>query len=1213
MKHLLLGAVLMSGLAASAQDSIQARIVLIGDAGQLTLGKQPVVNAVRNIVPMDDKTIVLYLGDNLYKTGLPDETLPTYEIAKAPLDSQIHISGLNNTTPIYFLPGNHDWANGSRTGHESILRVQNYIDLLSNQYVTMLPRDGCPGPVEVEVNDDVLLVMMDSQWWLHEYDKPGIESDCPYKSKEEVLLQLDEIFSKNSSKLIIFGVHHPFKSYGPHGGYFTFKQHVFPFTDWKPNLYIPLPVLGSVYPLTRAVFGTIQDIKHPFYQEMIGEVGNVMKGYTNIIHVSGHEHALQHIVDSSQHYLVSGSGSKSTRVSKGRNSKYASSDNGFAVLNITKDKKVYASFYTVTDSVSNPYNAYLMEFSKVPIEAEDTLRQVEYAFEDSVVISASDKFKEWSGLKRVILGSNYRKVWNTPIALKVFNIRKEKGGLTIKSLGGGKQTKSLRLEDANGKEWTLRTVEKDPEKALPPHLRGTIAQGIVEDMISASHPYAPLVVADLAQAAGIIAAKPEFFFVPDDPALGYYRPLFANRVCMLEDRDPTVTSGDQDDSDGTGKIINKMLEDNEHHVDQQQVLNARLLDMLIGDFDRHNDQWKWGKGDTGKGKLYYPIPRDRDQAFFKSNGLLVKFLSQQIMPFLEGFDRDFESMKGVNYVAKDFDRFFLNGLNEEDWKKAVTVFTGNLTDSVLRNAATKLPREISAFSSDKIADILISRREELKKDAMEYYRILSRSVTVTGSNKRELFHLKKADNGLHLTTYKLTAESDTGAVMFNRTFDQKHTRELIIFGFNEADKFVVDDDVDSRIKVRFIGGKGNDTFDLGGNVRKFLYDLRQEDNKVLKSRRTNLEYGNNVDVIRYEFKGFEYNYFQFPQFRIGYNPEDGLLAGVGFTARTFGFRKEPYATNQKFTTLFAPMREAYQANYRGTFNQVISKGDLILNADFVNPTLNNFFGLGNSTKFEKDSSLSYYRTRYKYFEVDALIRKRFNDILHFSLGPTYYHYWNRFENNKDRILADPMVIGADSASIYGRKQYLGARSKLDIRYINNELNPTRGITWFTDFLVAKGMNDNSDDISRITSDMTIYAAVAEPSRINAILRFGVGHIFSRNFEYFQAMNLGANNYLRGFRKNRFSGRSMAYGSAELRYKLFTSRSYVFPGDVGLVGFYDIGRVWLEKESSRKWHSAYGGGIYYVPYRLLAITATVGFSEEESLFNLSIGTRFNLTF
>ena len=133
----------------ASNDSVQATIVLIGDAGQLTNGRQPVVDAVRKTVAMNAKTTVIYLGDNLYKTGLPDNALPTYDIAKAPLDSQILIAG-KAPVNVFFIPGNHDWANGSRIGFQSILRVQNYIDVLGNQYVRQLPRNGCPGPVEIK-------------------------------------------------------------------------------------------------------------------------------------------------------------------------------------------------------------------------------------------------------------------------------------------------------------------------------------------------------------------------------------------------------------------------------------------------------------------------------------------------------------------------------------------------------------------------------------------------------------------------------------------------------------------------------------------------------------------------------------------------------------------------------------------------------------------------------------------------------------------------------------------------------------------------------------------------------------------------------------------------------------------------------------------------------------------------------------------------------
>ncbi|MEJ7610990.1 MAG: metallophosphoesterase [Ferruginibacter sp.] len=680
------------------EDSITATIVLVGDAGQLTNGRQPVVDGVRKTVAMDKKTTVIYLGDNLYKTGLPDDALPNYQIAKAPLDSQIHIAG-KAPVNVFFIPGNHDWANGGANGYTSVLRVQNYIDILGNKYVRQLPRDGCPGPEEIKVNEDVTMILVDSQWWLHLGEKPGVESDCPYKTEAEVLTQLDDILSRNDSKLVIFATHHPPRSYGPHGGYFTIKQHIFPFTDINPKFYFPLPIIGSAYPLTRAVFGTSQDLKHPEYQSMINAFQGVVKGHPNVIFVSGHEHTLQLIRDSSYHYIVSGSGSKSSRVSKSRNTLFASSENGFATLRVSKNKTVTAAFYTVTgDSLKEAYTQNIMDFSKArslkPLG--DTLREPDFIFKDSVVISASDRYKQTSATRHLFLGKNYRDEWNKPVQFKVFNINKEQGGFKILSVGGGKQTKSLRLMDKKGKEWTLRTIDKDPEKALPANLRGTIGQAIVTDMISASNPYAPYAVPDLARAARVPFANPQFFYVPDDPALGYYRTLFANTVCLLEERQPTP---DQTDTKSTSKMINKLLEDNEHHVDQRAVLRARLLDMYIGDFDRHADQWRWGTTDTGKGKLYYPVPRDRDQAFFNSNGLFIKYLARNQMPFLQGFKKKINNILGLNYVARDFDRTFLNSIDKATWIAVTDTFTNAMTDNVIMKAASKYPPEIKQMDS----------------------------------------------------------------------------------------------------------------------------------------------------------------------------------------------------------------------------------------------------------------------------------------------------------------------------------------------------------------------------------------------------------------------------------------------------------------------------------------------------------------------------------
>jgi hypothetical protein len=243
----------------------------------------------------------------------------------------------------------------------------------------------------------------------------------------------------------------------------------------------------------------------------------------------------------------------------------------------------------------------------------------------------------------------------------------------------------------------------------------------------------------------------------------------------------------------------------------------------------------------------------------------------------------------------------------------------------------------------------------------------------------------------------------------------------------------------------------------------------------------------------------------------------------------------------------------------------------------------------------------------------VLLRKRINNLLHFSIGPSVYHYWNRLENNQDKILAAPSLIGLDSMSVYSAKTYLGGKAGMLIDYIDNHFLPTRGIYWNTELVSYAGMSGNAKPITRLVTDMTVYGSLSIPAKAVAILKVGGGHIFNKTFEYFQALNLGQNNFLRGFRKNRFSGRSLAYGSLEMRVKLFRSKSYLFPGDIGLIGFGDVGRVWMPNEISKKWHSSYGTGLYYTPFNLVIISGTVAFSKEETLFNFSVGTKINLTF
>ena len=1195
---------------ASAQltdDTLQARIILIGDAGEFnSRGQHPVVHSVKQHYTFDKKTTVLYLGDNLYKAGLPDEQNFNYSKIRAVLDTQVNIAR-GSGAKVYFIPGNHDWDEYGVNGWETVKRQQYYIEALGDNNVTFYPGDGCPGPVLVNVTPEVVMILMDSQWWLHKFEKPGIESDCDFKTTEQVLGELNNLLNENSKKLVIIAMHHPMRSYGIHGGNFSWYQALFPLTDIRKNLKIPFPVIGFIYPIARGVFGTPQDMKHPTYANMITEIDKVVRPHKNVIFVAGHEHTQQLISDSGHYYIVSGAGAKESRVDKGPKALFVSDTTGFATLEISKNRNVKATFFNVKDSLTDVgFEGNLLNFSPVENKEAFAVEYIPYGG-DSITLAANPRYNNASKVKRFFNGDNYRKEWATPVTMPVFRLKES--GFTIKSLGAGKQTKTITLTDKKKREWFLRTIDKDLDNLLPGDFRGTAAQNYLSDFVSTSYPYAPLIVPDLAKAAEVVVAKPKLYFVPNDQAFGLYRSIFANKLVMLEEKEPTP---DGADSKTTAKLINKLLDDNEHHVEQVPVLKARLLDVLLADWNRHMDQWRFGEKDTGQGKLYYPMPRDRDEALSNSNGLIAKILAFNYMPWYSGFKHKINGFKWQAYQAKDFDRLFLNNIEEDEWKKIITEFQSNITDEVIHKAVMNLPPPVYAIRGAQIEQTLKARRQDLMKEGMEYYDFLAREVNISGTNQREYFRVSKAGNQTQVRVYKRNSTSDSLSVMYNRKFDDKKTNEIRFFGLGKDDKFEVDQDVTTKIVLRFIGGKGDDTFNIKGKVKNYIYDFNRDSNYVVNGKGSKIEFTNDLKVNEYS-NVYKYDRYYFPTINVGYNVEDGPLAGLGFSKRTFGFRKEPYASDQIFSTLYAFNNKSFQAKYRGDFLQVFGKNGLLINADYVAPVLNNFYGLGNVTDFDVNSSNAFNRVRYNYTDLDVLLTKRAagGDFI-MGAGAHFYHYWNNPKDNVGKILSRPSLIGLDSASVYQSKTYGGLKAIMRFSNINNDLFPTRGVQFTSELSSLAGLR-NSKPITSIKADFTLYSSLNEPPRFVTVTRVGFGHIFNNNYEYFQAMNLGQNNFLRGFRKNRFSGRSMAYASLEARFRLLDSKSYFLPGAFGLIAFDDVGRVWVKNEDSKRWHNSVGGGLYYAAYNTILISGTIGFSREENLLNFSIGTKFNLNF
>ncbi|HEX3933810.1 MAG TPA: metallophosphoesterase, partial [Puia sp.] len=273
-------------LAGRKPDPVIRRLYLVGDAGELQDGHHPVCDWLKQHVNWDDSNNVLvYLGDNIYPQGMPPEGGSGVDEARKILDYQISVVA-GKKSRAFFVPGNHDWKEGRVGGWEQLKNEEAYIQSLAMPNVELLPSGGCPGPVAVPLGDKVVLVCMDSQWWLQDdKDRPGLQSACDCKDEKSVINGLKDIVSLYPDKLIVLAMHHPLYTHGEHGGYYTIKQHIFPLTDLSPGLYIPLPVIGSIYPISRGVFGNVQDTRNPRYKDLREQVEGVIRGHTNIVDV----------------------------------------------------------------------------------------------------------------------------------------------------------------------------------------------------------------------------------------------------------------------------------------------------------------------------------------------------------------------------------------------------------------------------------------------------------------------------------------------------------------------------------------------------------------------------------------------------------------------------------------------------------------------------------------------------------------------------------------------------------------------------------------------------------------------------------------------------------------------------------------------------------------------------------------------------------------
>jgi len=274
-----------------------------------------------------------------------------------------HFYGLSSYRGrIIFIPGNHDWNEFKPGGLAAIRRQGNFLRSLNDPRIQMLPENGCGGPETLELAEDLVMIIVDSQWWLQKWnDEPEMHQDCPNDSREELIGALHQTIEEHSGKQIIIAMHHPLQTQGTHGGHFTFRDHLFPLSKVVKWLYLPLPVIGSIYPYYRSVFGHHQDIQHRNYTNLKRSVLAQFEEEDELIFLAGHDHNLQYIRKGNDHFLLSGGGSKQNAVANSKDLIYGHKTAGFMQLDFFSKNGVRLTVYEV-DPDTGAFNVVFNRF-----------------------------------------------------------------------------------------------------------------------------------------------------------------------------------------------------------------------------------------------------------------------------------------------------------------------------------------------------------------------------------------------------------------------------------------------------------------------------------------------------------------------------------------------------------------------------------------------------------------------------------------------------------------------------------------------------------------------------------------------------------------------------------------------------------------------------------------------------------------------------------
>lgn len=1194
-----------NSITATVNDSLitEHTFYLIGDAG--TAGDSAtnvnLTHLKNQLQKENSNATVLFLGDNIYPSGMPKTSDTKRKEAEKIVDNQISATK-NFKGRTIFTPGNHDWYNN---GNEGLKREQEYIEKNASKK-SFLPKEGCPIET-VTISENTILIIVDSQWYITNWDNhPTINENCEIKTRNQFIEKFKSEIKKASGKTTLVAIHHPLFTNGPHGGYYSFKSH-----------FTPFPVIGTLKNMLRKTTGISNaDIQNTHYNELIKSITAAAQYNDKVIFVSGHEHSLQYIIKNNIPQIVSGSGSKTQPVKNTNGGVFAHSVNGYAVL------KIYENGQSIVQFVNAQKDTVEFETTVFPANQPITYNNYPKTFPETTKASIY-RTEETTKNKayKFLWGNRYRDLYSTQITAKTATLDTLMGGLTPLRKGGGTQSRTLRLQSKDGKQYVMRAMKKNAAQYIQAslfknlyiqkELENTASAALVQDVFTGAYPYAPFIVGELADEIDLYRLNSKLYYIPKHPTLGQFNSEFGDELYLFEEH-PADDNLTIDDKNYTGKVystlevLQKIQEDNDQMIDEKSYIRARLFDMLIGDWDRHQDQWRWLEFKEDDKTVFKPLARDRDQAFsIMSDGWILN-AAVKLIPMakiLKKFNADLVDVKGFNLEPFSLDKAFLRNCNEEQWQQEAAFIQNELSSQVIDHAFKNIPKELNDNTILKIKETLLQRKNNLQKIAHRYCKHLSKYAVITGTNKEDFFTINATKDKVEITVFR-KKKSNVQETYFSAIYDAKNTKELWLYGLDKDDTFEMTGKSNS-ITIRLIGGQNNDTYLIPEGKNVIIHDYKSKKNNLEAASKATIKLSDDYDSNTYDYKKIKTSQNQIIP-TIGANPDDGVKIGINDTFTTYGFVRNPFTTQHQLKAGYYFATDGYELHYRFEWANCINNLNLEINAGIQSPKFTfNFFGFGNETENNDDElGLNYNRVRVRSTFVNPQLKWSNPSGAMLSAGLSYENV--EVNNTDGRFVKTTQQL---PSYIFDEVEFLSSNITFKFENFDNKAYPTMGMKTEIQLGHKINLSDTKKQFTYLIPEISFNHKIDPVGKWVVATKIKSHLNFSEDFEFYQAASIGGNDGVRGFRNQRFTGKNALYQNSDIRFAFNAIKTQIFPIRIGLFSSFDYGRVWIKNEDSKQWHNSFGGGLFVNGAELLSANLGAFHSADGLRVAFAVGFQF----